>query len=190
MRLTVFCEGGSDRDFFKSIFMPHLDSKFTFDIEFVTYAKKPKDKIQKYLKTVIKREASGTGKYLILSDTDHNNYPNKSLDEIIELRRKSLLRKGFSTRELVNWIIIEIESWYLAGLDDDICNELNLPRDVNTNEITKEVFTKYAEKIKTTNKELMLIILEKYLLRVGITKNESLNQFVKMLIQENIIQSI
>ena len=69
----------------------------------------------------------------------------------------------------------EIESWYLAGLEDVSCEKLGLPTMTCTEELSKEEFNAIVKRGRDkTRMSSMLEMLRVYDLDTAITKNKSL----------------
>ena len=78
-------------------------------------------------------------------------------------------------------VIKEIESWYLAGLDEKQCKELGIKSFQETNDITKEQFnsvipTKYDSRI-----DFMAEILKRFSIETAKSKNNSFQYFIEKL---------
>ena len=107
--------------------------------------------------------------YLFFGDID--NFPCIT-------EKKSRIIEKFGERLDINKIYIvikEIESWYLAGLDDAKLRKLNINETIdNTNNITKEDFERLMPN-RASKIDFMQRIIELYDIDTAKTKNESFN---------------
>jgi hypothetical protein len=79
-------------------------------------------------------------------------------------------------REKIRIVIREIESWYLAGLNNDACRKLKIPVFNDTNEVIKEKFDSLIpKKFQESRIDFMqeLLALKHYDLETAKQKNRS-----------------
>lgn len=72
----------------------------------------------------------------------------------------------------------EIESWYLAGLDDQSCKALGLSKFSHTNDITKDQFERMIPE-KSIRIDFMIEILKKFSRETANRKNKSFRYLMK-----------
>lgn len=128
--LYLFVEGSHEMEFFEKLGEKIFKDKYN-EIKVIPYRKETKEWIKNLLKSIKSKKAD----YIWFSDL--NDSP------CISTRKDKLKEKYIDLDE--NKIIIvkkEIESWYLALIDDIACMELEIkPNKVkNTDNIIKEQF--------------------------------------------------
>lgn len=129
--IYVFIEGDKDERFFNALIRPILGQRYA-TVVLWQYAQRSKDDVNKALKNVRDRKAD----CLFLKDID--------TCPCITARKQNLLTI-YKTRIDLSWAVVvvrEIESWYLAGLDDESRQELGISvnRHRHTDDLTKELF--------------------------------------------------
>jgi hypothetical protein len=127
-RLFILVEGEDDVRFFgriiKPLVLPRYDS-----VEILPYASIKRIKVNNFLKSV----AEMRNDYIFVADID----TERSVRD-----KKQLLYHWFSNINGGNIVIVimEIESWYYAGLSDEALRKFALPSLSSTDELTKEGF--------------------------------------------------
>jgi hypothetical protein len=127
-RLFILVEGEDDVRFFgrvmKPLFIPQYDS-----VEILPYACIKRIKVNNFLKSV----AEMHNDYIFVADID----AERSVRD-----KKQLLYHWFSNINGGNIVVVimEIESWYYAGLSDEALRKFALPPLSSTDELTKEGF--------------------------------------------------
>lgn len=166
-RLFILVEGEDDERFFYKILKPELEKKYS-SVEVRCYAKLKREKIDNFLKSI---KAMGSD-YIYV--TDINNFPCVTAKKQ-DIRNKL---KNIENDKIIV-IIKEIESWYLAGLNDMICKKFKIPTFDNTNNITKEQFNKLIPENFNSRIDFMLEILKFFSIDVAIQRNKSFKYFIK-----------
>jgi hypothetical protein len=83
--------------------------------------------------------------------------------------------KGVIDAERTIIAMREIESWYVAGVDDQACQELGIASLPHTNDLTKEHFREIMPKrFNGSVVDFMAEVLRRFRLDVAKTKNRSL----------------
>ena len=72
----------------------------------------------------------------------------------------------------------EIESWYLAGLDDKSCKELGLKPFKDTDGVTKEDFNKLIPKRFNSRIDFMVEIIKRFTTKTAKQENRSFSYFM------------
>jgi hypothetical protein len=180
-RLSIFVEGAREKLFFDRILRPALENKYNY-IEIIEYSQ---EKIKwEYINDFInsiKRTDCGYKKidpnwaydYIFIADID--NSPCKTA-------KKEELRRKIPNLEQNKIIIVvkEIESWYLAGLDEKACRKLRIGCFNKTDDIMKEHFESiYYKSIHARRPitEFYLNIIENYSIDIAKRKNGSFKYF-------------
>lgn len=162
-RLVVFLEGNDDLRFFEKIVQPLVESK-GYHVSIYQYAREKPHKINAYIKSI---NATPTADYLFFADYDFSR--------CISARIEFLIQKYSSLeREKIRIVIREIESWYLAGLNNDACRKLKILVFNDTNEVIKEKFDSLIpKKFQRSRIDFMQELLKHYDLETAQQKNRS-----------------
>jgi len=163
-RLWILVEGNDDKRFFEGIIKPVLDCKYKF-VQTWRYAQEPHKRIKNFLKSIKAMNSS----YFFLKDI--NRAP------CVTSKRNSIKRNYGARIDINNIIIVvkEIESWYLAGLDNKSCRELGLRAFRNTDNVTKENFNSLMPEKFDSRIDFMIEILKRFSVETGMQKNTSFN---------------
>ncbi|MCK5741950.1 MAG: hypothetical protein KAH48_07025, partial [Chlorobi bacterium] len=106
-KIYIFVEGNDDERFFKSAIAPKLLEKYD-DVEIIKYRQWRKEKVNLFLLSI---QTLGFD-YIFTADMDFEHSVNKKKQSI----QKVYTNAALSSIEIV---IVEIESWYMAGLSDN-----------------------------------------------------------------------
>jgi hypothetical protein len=127
-RLFIWVEGADDQRFFEQVVKPLFEQKYDW-VEVRTYAKHSGEYITKFIRSIKAMEAD----YIFVADIDSA--------PCITARKERLQETYKNVDEDKTLVVIqEIESWYLAGLNDANAKRLGLPVFNATDSITKEQF--------------------------------------------------
>lgn len=166
-RLWVLLEGNDDERFFEGVIRPIFDN--TYDsVRPWQYAQKQIKKVKNFLRAI---KSMGSD-YFFWGDI--NNMPCVTA-------KKNRIKKRYRARIEINNVIIvvkEIESWYLAGLDDKSLKELGIRTFRNTNNISKEEFNNLIPKRFDSRIDLMMEILKRFSVKTAKQKNKSFSYFM------------
>ncbi len=166
-KLYILVEGNDDERFFGKIIIPRLEKKYDF-IKIWRYANKKKGKIEKFIKSI---KAMGAD-YIYVTDINHSPcVTNKK--QIIQNKLKNI------DENKIIVVIKEIESWYLAGLDDITSQKLKISNFSTTDDITKEKFENIIPEKYDSRIDFMLDILESFSIEIAKSKNKSFRYFVE-----------
>lgn len=160
-RLYIWVEGEDDERFFKKIMEPKLQKKYDF-VKTICYAAMKKEKIDNFLKSI---KAMGAD-YIYV--TDINNSPCVTAKK---QETKNKLRNIDEGKIIV--VIKEIESWYLAGLNDTVSEKFKICIYSTTDTITKEQFNSLIPKKFDSRIDFMLEILKFFSIEKAKQKNRS-----------------
>ena len=166
-RLFIWVEGDDDSIFFDRIVKPIYQEKYD-RVEVIEYAQKQNDYVIKFVKSIEGMKAD----FIFIADI--NSAPCIS-------ERKQKLQKRFKNidKDRILVIVQEIESWYLAGLDEASSEKLRLPIFKTTNSVTKEQFNGLIPEKFDSRIDFMLEILKHFSLRTAKQKNDSLRYFIE-----------
>ncbi len=167
-RLFVLIEGDDDQRFFERIIKPIFETKYD-SIQLWKYAQEKDKKIAGFLRSV---KAMGADCVFV---TDINLAPCVTA-------RKQRIKEKFKDvdEDRIIVVISEIESWYLAGLDDDICSKkFRLSTISTTDHITKEQFDTLIPKKFDSRIDFMLEMLKYHCIETAKRKNASFSYFLR-----------
>lgn len=166
-RLFIWVEGPDDVRFFNEIIKPIFDKRYDW-VEVRAYAKQRSDYVIKFVKSIKAMKAD----YFFVADI--NSVPCIT-------KRKQKLHKIFKNvdEDRILVIVQEIESWYLAGLDEASSEKLRLPIFKTTNSFTKERFDGLIPEKFDSRIDFMLEILKHFSLEIAKQKNDSLKYFIE-----------
>jgi len=164
-RLFIWVEGEDDERFFKNVLKPKLQTKYD-SVEIRKYATLKKEKIDNFIKSI---EAMGAS-YIFV--TDINNYP------CVTAKKEEIQRKFKNIdNDKIIVVIKEIESWYLAGLDDKACKKFRIRNFSETDNIEKDQFNAFIPKKFNSRIDFMLEILKNYSIEDAKQKNRSFKYY-------------
>ena len=164
-RLFIFVEGNDDERFFSRIVKPIFTDVYT-SVEIVMYACMKNEKVYKFVRSIIEMEHD----FIICADIDQ---------EPSVRAKKSVLNERYGLFENDHMIIIirEIESWYLAGLDERAQHRLGIRYFRGTNHITKEIFNSMIPRHYTSRIAFMGDVIGVFSLLVARENNRSFAYF-------------
>lgn len=163
--IYAFLEGEDDERFFNRIAIAELGKKHS-SVKVYKYAQTTRNNLEKVVDSLKKRGIA----YIFFSDMDMMACYTKKKEEI-----KSKTAKNVDIARIVV-VKAEIESWYLAGLDRRSAKSLRIRHYNNTENITKEDFTKMHKKY-SSRIDFMTTILQKFSIDIAKTQNESFRYF-------------
>lgn len=167
-RLFIWVEGEDDERFFSTIIKPIFEEKYNW-VQIIPYSQMPKEKVDDYINSI----KSIPSDYIFVAD--------KNL-ELCLPRKKQKLQEDYKKidEDRILLVIIEIEGWYLAGLDDTSSRELKIPPFSTTEDITKEKFNALIPQKFLPRRNFMRLILDDYFqLEIAKNKNSSFNYILE-----------
>jgi hypothetical protein len=164
-RLYLLVEGDDDVRFVERIVIPKLSSRYDY-VQAWKFAQKKKEKVNAFLRTIKSMGAD----YLLLGDL--NAYPCFP-------KKKEALLQAFTELENRQALVVakEIESWYLAGLEDD--NPLGVQAPTDTSGLTREQFNHTMPKGLDSRIAYMIEVLKHFDIRTATTRNPSFLYFAQ-----------
>lgn len=160
----IFVEGSDDERFVNSVLKEE-------NVKIIKYAKEKKEYINNYIKSI---KSMTNCDYIVICDID-----SKSL---IQKKNEIVLQFPACEKEKIIVSIAEIESWYIAGVDEATSKLMKIKYIYYTEDITKEKFDQMIPK-KMDRINFMIEILKKFNLGEAILRNNSLNIFIDYLVQ-------
>jgi len=164
--LFIWVEGNDDERFFRKILIPRFQEKYD-TVKIIRYATMKHEKIDNFIKSI---KAMGAD-YIYLTDIN---------DSPCVTAKKEETQKEHPNIDKNKIIIVikEIESWYLAGLDNKAGKQLKIKNFANTDNVTKEKFNAVIPK-KFSRIDFMSEILKNFSIEVAKQKNRSFQYFVE-----------
>lgn len=157
---VIFVEGHDDEQFFKKFFD-------TSNFKIHQYANLKKEKINNFIKSL---SCMPNSNYIFLADSDGLDC-NQKINSLCETYHAL-------DKEKVAVVKYEIESWYLAGVDQNYCNKNKFSKFIEkTDTVTKEQFNELLPLHRKTRMQIMLDILLNYEIEIAKPRNDSLNLF-------------
>ena len=164
-RLFIFVEGNDDQRFFNRIVRPLVDNDYA-SVEIIMYASMKSVNVCRFVRSI--------------TAMDHDFILCSDIDQERNVRAKKMaLKTRFCPVEADRIIVIiqEIESWYLAGLDEKAQKRYSLRPYRGTNHITKEIFNRMIPRYYTSRIAFMAEILDHFEIEVAQEKNRSFRYF-------------
>ena len=175
-RIIIFVEGSRDEEFISLIFSRGLDGR---DFNIIKMKEWQNDKTSKKIIGALK---SGAIEVLIVIDSDANNYGG--WNETIRdqrfgkfVKEMKLTRYKNEVSKITKFVVIEIESWYVAGLNKSARKKLKFKKSkLDTDRFTKENLEELLEREPLI--EDYSAMLEEFELDEAISNNRSFNDFI------------
>jgi len=174
-QLFIFLEGDDDERFFKTVVESFVQERYSM-IQFWKYSTVKKNRRVNFIKSI---NAIGAD-YICVGDIN---------DAPCVTTKKEKITSDFDNKITENKIIVvvkEIESWYLAGLDENTSKKLGIRENINTivmDRINKEYFNQLIPK-KMPRSVFMQKILENYDVEIAKGKNRSFRYFMNKWIND------
>ncbi len=165
-RLFLFVEGNDDLRFFSRIVVPLFEGRYA-SVEVISYASMKTGKVCRFVRSIHEMGHD----FLLFAD----------IDEVRNVKgKKALLRERYCTLtdDRIVVVIKEIESWYLAGLDERAQKRLHIRHYRTTDYITKEIFNRMIPGEYSSRIGFMVEVLNRYSLSEAEARNRSFLYFV------------
>ena len=169
-RVWVLLDGGKDSRFFHGVLRPILETKYDL-AQAWEYAQEPPKKTMDFVKSIRHMKSH----FFFLGDINDAPCVTWKKDSI-----KKKYEKAISPYSIVI-VVKEIESWYLAGVDDASCKEFGIPNLPHTDDITKEKFEELIPQRFVSVVDFMSEILKKFSIDTAKCKNKSFRYFMAKL---------
>jgi len=168
--LYIFVEGVDDERFVEKIIKKKLVSRYQ-SIIIKQYSQENKPYIRKLLDSIKSKGAD----YLFLADLDH--------EPCISNRKDKIMReKNYLTLDRIFVVCKEIESWYLAGINQADSKRQKIKYFDNTDNIFKEEFERMIPQ-KDSKLNVKLELLKCFKDDIATSKNQSYKYFYSKIIQ-------
>ncbi len=168
--LFILVEGLNDKRFFDKIIKPKLKKKYD-SVEVIQYANLKKEKLKRFLRSIEKMKAN----YLYVGDINSTS---------CVIKKKQKIQGKFRNIDKGKIIVVikEIESWYLAGLNDKNSKKLRIRFLKNTEKVTKDQFKMLIPKKFDSEIDFRLEILKFFSIETAKQKNKSFKYFVNKML--------
>lgn len=165
--IFVFVEGENDARFFEIVLKPLLLSKYSRVVLYQYQCRTPK-KVNNYIRSL---KNVGT-EYIFVRDLD--SHPC-----ITSCKKKVLKKLSSVQRENIRVVLREIESWYVAGMDERLIKRVKGTKPKDTSSFTKEALKRMMSKKFHSEVDYLQEILKSFSLEAAIKHNRSLRYFVR-----------
>lgn len=167
-QLWILVEGNDDERLILHI-KPELETQYDH-VGIWQYAQAPDKKTAEFLKVI-----SSTPHIDCVYLTDINRAP------CITTKREGIKKKYGNKIELDRIVIavMEIESWYLAGLDEQNNKELEIKPLNRTDDITKDKFNDMMPARFDSRIDYMRELLKRFSVETGVAKNALFGYFMR-----------
>lgn len=168
-QLFVLVEGPDDERFVKAILEPRLISHYDW-VRYYQFSKKPKRTVKNLLSSLGRMDSAD---YLYFRDI--NRAPCVSA-------RKDKVDREYGPlidRNRIIIVVAEIESWYLAGLDDVACRKLRLDTFARTDDVPKERFNDLKPREFESRIDFMIEVLKRFSADTARLKNRSFDYLMR-----------
>jgi hypothetical protein len=164
-RLYILVEGEDDVRFFGRIIKPLVTSRYD-SVELLPYASIRRAKVNNFIRGM----AEMKNDYIFVADID----TERSVRD-----KKQLLYHWYSNISGGNIVIVimEIESWYYAGLPDEALQKFGLPSLPSTDKLTKEDFNALIPPAFDSRIDFMFEILKSFSPATAARHNQSFKFF-------------
>lgn len=166
-RLLFFLVEGVDDERFVQRVLQQAFRRQGYSIKIVPYAQKSHKQVNRLITSI---RAMGAD-YILLADLNSANC-------VTQRKEKVKQKLSFCADDCIRIVIQEIESWYLAGLDERQCRKLKIPVHENTNDITKEQFNKLRP-AKMIRLDFMIEVLKYFSVDTAVSQNASFAYFAQ-----------
>lgn len=161
-------EGDDDERFFDRVIKPMYERIYDH-VQFWKYSQAKRKTVNNFLQSITKMPAE----YLFVSDLDESPCVTAK-----KARLASEFEKLSKDRILI--VCKEIESWYLAGLNDEGCRQIRIQKRFgNTDRISKEQFNGMMPKKFVSRIDFMQEIMKVFDRETALAKNTSFGYFTR-----------
>jgi hypothetical protein len=165
-RLFILVEGNDDQRFFSRVIRPLFLHEYA-SVELISYASMKSAKVCRYIKGLMAMRYD----FIVVADIDQ--------ESTVHLKKKVLMARFCNLHpDRVMVIVKEIESWYLAGLDDHASAAIGARKLEHTDFLTKEHFNRWIPRQYNSRIAFMVECLHHFSIPVAMEKNKSFHYFI------------
>jgi hypothetical protein len=162
-RMHILVEGRDDKEFFDAVIRPILQKEYD-DVQVWEYAGKLIERRINYLRSLQAMNAD----YFFVADINASPCVTQRKEHLIDGHKNAI------DPERAIIVRREIESWYMAGVDDRACQEFDITIPSHTDDVSKEQFRGLVpERFKGLVVDLMAAILKGFRVELARSKNRS-----------------
>lgn len=181
--LYILVEGRDDERFFERVIGPIFEETYNH-VQCWQYSQQEEGKVNSYLYSIRAMQAAGAADLIIVADLDESpcvtDRKERTLSRFRSLSIGNDRLTGVRLAPRVLIVCREIESWYLAGLTDNDCRKLGIPRIFkNTDHLSKEQFLGLMPERFGSKTEFMLEILQVFDHETARSRNRSFRYFMQ-----------
>lgn len=169
-RLYLFLEGNDDERFFEQILLCEF-KKIYSDVKIWKYTKKTDNQRKRFIDTINK-----------VTNWDYICFRDINSSKCVTQKKEKTIKKfdRINTKKIMI-VIMEIESWYLAGIDNEFLSHIRANLiDRTCDSITKEYFNSLIPK-GMLRINFLQKILQNYNINLAIRNNKSFSYIYKKL---------
>ena len=170
-RLWLLVEGNDDERFANAILVPEFERTYA-EVQVRQYSQRSISDRANLLRSI---HAMGED-YILLCDLDELPCVTSKKESMKKSMKSALPLPIPDDRIAV--VVKEIESWYLAGLDEEGCQALDIDRVNRPDEVVKEEFDALVGG-KINHTDTMIEILKLYKLSVALRRSPSFGYFAR-----------
>lgn len=174
-RMHVLVEGPNDKDFFNAVIRPICEERYDY-VQIWEYAGETIERRIKYIRSILAMNAD----YLFVADINASPCITEKKSRLVDSHKRMIE----ASRMVV--VVKEIESWYMAGIGDESCEELELASLPHTDNIMKEQFEKLIPQRFVSVVDFMSEILKRFSLDTAKKKNKSFSYFMSKIKRDQI----
>jgi len=164
-QLFIFTEGPDDQRFFEGVVKPLFEKKYDH-VKVCLYSEEKDEKCKKFLRNIKSMDAD----YIVAGDIDDSPC-------ITHKKQKVQAKFGNLEEDRIILVIREIESWYLAGIDDQCAKKLRMRSFETTDNLTKETFNEATPRRFDSRVDFMVELLKFFDSEIAKQKNKSFRYF-------------
>jgi hypothetical protein len=166
-RLFILVEGNDDQRFFSRVIRPLFLHEYA-SVELISYASMKSAKVCRYIKGLMAMHYD----FIVVADIDQ--------EPTVHHKKKMLIARFCNLHpDRVMVIVKEIESWYLAGLDDHASAVIGIRRLEHTDFLTKEHFNRWIPRQYNSRIAFMVECLQHFSIPIAMGKNKSFHYFMR-----------
>lgn len=164
--LYLFVEGPDDKRLISHLFSD-IQEKQIYE-----YATKKQSSVSNLIKVINKNPE---WEYIFFTDSD-----TKSAEE----RRNDIKNKWNDIdEERIVVVCLEIESWYYAGMSQELCNKYKIKYEKKADDVCKERFISLISKSRRTRTEILIESANNFDIKLACQRNKSFDEFYKCFLQ-------
>jgi len=172
-RLFILLEGDDDERFFENVVKTPFQKGYS-TIKIWKYSQQKRERIVNFVKSINAMKAD----YICARDLNDSSGVTAKKERI-----KSKINQIAEDKIIV--VVKEIESWYLAGLDENTSKKLGIRKKIRTTDtITKEEFNQLIPKKFISRIEFMREILKNFDVEIAKERNKSFGYFLNKWIND------